>query len=77
MNSIFTYISGREEADKVVAAVAGAGAKAVAIPLDTGDSGSFDAFVEKVRLALEGWGTQHIDYLVTTLAFRTIRRSPK
>ncbi len=64
VNSIFTYVSRREEADKVVAAVAEAGAKAVAIPLDTGDSGGFDAFVEKVRSALEGWGIQRIDYLV-------------
>ena len=43
VNSIFTYHSGREEADKMVATVAQAGARAIALPLDTGEAKSFDA----------------------------------
>jgi NAD(P)-dependent dehydrogenase (short-subunit alcohol dehydrogenase family) len=64
VNSIFTYNSNRAEADKVVDAVREAGAKAVALQLDTGDVRSFDAFVQNVRTALAGFGTERFDYLV-------------
>jgi NAD(P)-dependent dehydrogenase (short-subunit alcohol dehydrogenase family) len=64
IRAIFTYRSNRAEADKVVALAAEAGAPAVALPLDTGDSGSFDAFVEAVREALTGMGAGRFDYLV-------------
>ncbi len=64
VNSIFTYHSNRAEADKVVAAVNEAGAKAAALQLDTGKVSSFDAFVQSVRTALAGFGAERFDYLV-------------
>lgn len=64
VNAIFTYNSNREEADKVVAAAGEAGAKAIALQLDTGNLGAFDGFVESVRSALFGLGAEHFDYLV-------------
>src|ERR1700733_11149300 len=64
VNSIFTYNSNRAEADKVVAAVTEAGAKAIALRLDTSNVNSFDAFVQSVRTALAGFGTERFDYLV-------------
>jgi hypothetical protein len=56
VNSIFTYNSNRAEADKVVSATSEAGAKAIALPLNTGSVGTFDAFVESVREALARLG---------------------
>lgn len=62
--SIFTYHSARAVADEVVAAVAQTGARAVALPLDTGDTETFAAFVEALRQTLADWGATHFDYLV-------------
>ena len=56
--------SNRAEADKVVAAVREAGAKAAALQLDTSDVRSFDAFVRNVRSTLADFGTERFDYLV-------------
>ncbi len=64
VDSIFTYKSGREEADKIVAAVAEAGARAVALPIDMGHADTFDPFVETVRTALQDWGVERFNYLV-------------
>ena len=64
INSIFTYNSNRAEAEKVVAAVNEAGAKAIALQLNTGNVGSFDVFVESVRSALATLGAKRFDYLV-------------
>jgi NAD(P)-dependent dehydrogenase (short-subunit alcohol dehydrogenase family) len=64
VNSIFTYKSNREEADKVVAAVSEAGAKAAALQVDTGNVRLFDAFVGGVRSRLSGFGVDRFDYLV-------------
>ena len=64
VNVIFTYRSGREEADKIIAAATEAGADAVALPLDSADVGSFDDFVGSVRATLEDWGVERFDYLV-------------
>jgi NAD(P)-dependent dehydrogenase (short-subunit alcohol dehydrogenase family) len=64
VHSIFTYHSNRAEGDKVVAAVIEAGAKAAALPLDTGDVRSFDTFVQGVRSTLASFGTDRFDYLV-------------
>jgi NAD(P)-dependent dehydrogenase (short-subunit alcohol dehydrogenase family) len=61
---IFTYHSNRDEADKVAAAAGEVGASAVALQLDTGNAGSFDAFVAALRPALAGFGTDRFDYLV-------------
>lgn len=64
VNSIFTYNASREEAEKVVSAAEAAGAKAVALQLDTGNVGTFDRFVESVRSALTDLGGERFDHLV-------------
>src|SRR5271168_5408987 len=64
VHSIFTYHSNRAEAGKVVSAVSEAGAKAIALQLDTGSVGTFDAFVQSVREALATLGAERFDYLV-------------
>jgi NAD(P)-dependent dehydrogenase (short-subunit alcohol dehydrogenase family) len=64
IHSIFTYNSNRAEADKVVAAVREAGAKAIPLQLDTGNIGTFDAFAADVRSALADFGAERFDYLV-------------
>ncbi len=64
VRSIFTYNSGRDEADKVVAAAEGAGAKTVALQLDTGKVGGFDDFVASVQAALGELGAEHLHSLV-------------
>jgi NAD(P)-dependent dehydrogenase (short-subunit alcohol dehydrogenase family) len=48
----------------VVSAVGEAGAKAIALQLDTGSAGTFDAFVQSVREALATLGAERFDYLV-------------
>ena len=64
VNSIFTYNSNRAEADKVVAAVSEAGAKAIASQLDTGNVSAFAEFVSSVRKGLASFGTERFDFLV-------------
>jgi NAD(P)-dependent dehydrogenase (short-subunit alcohol dehydrogenase family) len=64
VSSIFTYNTGRSEAEQVVAQVAKAGSKAIALPLDMGQASTFDAFVEQVRATLAELGAEHFDYLV-------------
>jgi len=64
VDSIFTFKSNRDEADKVAAEVAAAGRRAVALQLDTSDASSFDPFVEKLRQALGELGAERFDYLV-------------
>ena len=64
VDSIFTYHSNKAEAEKVVAQVASQGRKAVALSLDTGDSATFDAFVQSVRQALETLKSDRFDFLV-------------
>jgi NAD(P)-dependent dehydrogenase (short-subunit alcohol dehydrogenase family) len=53
-----------EEAEKVVEAVTKAGSKAIALQLDTGNTGAFDAFLQQVQRALAHWGAERFDYLV-------------
>jgi NAD(P)-dependent dehydrogenase (short-subunit alcohol dehydrogenase family) len=62
--SVFTYNSSPDEAKKVVAEAEAAGAKAIALKLDTGKVASIDAFVGEVRSALKQLGTDKFDYLV-------------
>jgi NAD(P)-dependent dehydrogenase (short-subunit alcohol dehydrogenase family) len=62
--SIFTYNTNRTEAEKVVAAARDAGAKSVALQLDTGNVGAFDGFVKSVASALHTLGASRFDYLV-------------
>jgi NAD(P)-dependent dehydrogenase (short-subunit alcohol dehydrogenase family) len=64
VQSIFTYNSAKEEADKVVELAAQEGVKAIALKLDTGNSSSFDSFVEQVKDALKEMGSENLDYLV-------------
>nr|WP_229744039.1 SDR family oxidoreductase [Aliidongia dinghuensis] len=63
-SSIFTYHSNRAEADKVVALAADAGARAIALQLDTGNTTMFDGFAGQVREALAEMGARRFDYLV-------------
>jgi NAD(P)-dependent dehydrogenase (short-subunit alcohol dehydrogenase family) len=64
VDSIFTYNSNREEAEKVVKLAAEAGRRAIALQLDVGAAGTFDAFVAAVRQALGTLGVERFDYLV-------------
>jgi NAD(P)-dependent dehydrogenase (short-subunit alcohol dehydrogenase family) len=64
VDSIFTFHTNRAEAEQVVTAINQAGAKAIAIQLDTSDITAFDAFVKAVRTALASLGAERFDYLV-------------
>jgi NAD(P)-dependent dehydrogenase (short-subunit alcohol dehydrogenase family) len=64
VHSIFTYNQNRAEADNVIAAVNQTGAKAIALQLDTGNTATFNAFIESTRKALAALGTERFDYLV-------------
>ncbi|HEV2273213.1 MAG TPA: SDR family oxidoreductase [Acidobacteriaceae bacterium] len=64
VHSIFTYHSNRAEAGKVVSAVSEEGARAIALQLDTGNTGAFGAFVQSVRESLATLGAERFDYLV-------------
>lgn len=61
---IVTYHSSPKEAESLIAEVEALGRKGAAFRLDTGDVGSFDAFVRDVQKTLETWGRQRFDYLV-------------
>lgn len=61
---VFTYRSNEAEATQVVKRVEQAGRKAIALPLDTGNSASFDPFVNQLRDALATFGAERFDYLV-------------
>ena len=61
---IFTYQSNGAAADELVTEVEGMGRRAVALQLDVGDAGTFDAFAEQVQDVLGGWGTDRFQYLV-------------
>jgi NAD(P)-dependent dehydrogenase (short-subunit alcohol dehydrogenase family) len=62
--TIFTYNANRAEADKVVALATEAGAQAIALQLDTGNTAAFEGFVGHVRQALVSLGAERFDYLV-------------
>jgi len=64
VNSIFTYNSAADEAEKVVNLVSQEGAQAIALKLDTGNISTFDAFIEQVKNVLEDLGAERLDYLV-------------
>jgi NAD(P)-dependent dehydrogenase (short-subunit alcohol dehydrogenase family) len=61
---ILTYVSNKAEAESAVAEIEAAGARAVALQLDTGNTRSFDTFVASVRRELEAFGRKDFDYLV-------------
>ena len=64
VSSVFTYHSNQADADTAVAEVRATGSQAIALPLDTGNVGSFDAFVQEVTKALAEMGAERFDYLV-------------
>lgn len=64
VSSILTYNSNRAAADEVVRGVEQTGARAVALRLDTGETGTFSAFADEVRRVLADWGADHVDFLV-------------
>ena len=57
VSSILTYNTNQAAAEEVVTAVEQAGARAVALQLDTGDTRQFPAFADEVRRVLGAWGT--------------------
>jgi NAD(P)-dependent dehydrogenase (short-subunit alcohol dehydrogenase family) len=62
---IATYRTHADEAESLVEEVTALGRSAVALPLDVGDLGSLDAFVDSVREALRsGWDRDTFDFLV-------------
>jgi len=62
---ILTYRSGAEQAREVVAEVQALGRKAVALPLDAGQSAGFDAFASRLKQVLaEVWQRERFDHLV-------------
>ncbi len=61
---ILTYRSEAGEAQAVVASIEAHGRRAVALPLEIGDSAGFREFVERVRTVLAGWGVERFDALV-------------
>ena len=62
---ILTYLNGEEEAAAVVKRIEALGRRAVALRLDVGAAGSFDAFAGNVRAVLkEVWQRDRFDYLV-------------
>lgn len=64
VSSILTYNSNRAATDEVVAPVGQAGALAVALQLDTSDTGAFPAFADEVRRVLGDWGADQVNFLV-------------
>lgn len=64
-DTIITFHSKQAEAAEVVAQVAAAGRKSVALKLDAGDHKSFPAFAERVKTALaQTWQRSDLDFLV-------------
>ena len=62
---VLTYNTNKTEADKVVAEIEKAGAKAVALQFDVSQIASFDSFLGQVKSALkETWGVETFDFLV-------------
>lgn len=62
---IFTYRAARAEAEAVRDQIVASGRKAVALPLDVGDSGAFAGFADRVAAELEQtFQRPRFDYLV-------------
>lgn len=64
VNVIFTYRANRAEAEAAVLEIKALGAEVIALQLDTGRVSDFEAFVGKVKDALQGLGRSQFDYLV-------------
>lgn len=62
---ILTYLHSRAEAEAVVARISAQGRRAVALPLDVADSGTFTAFAQQVQVALKThWQRERFNFLV-------------
>jgi NAD(P)-dependent dehydrogenase (short-subunit alcohol dehydrogenase family) len=61
---ILTYRSDAEAARSAVEEIEQLGRKAVALPLELGDVAAIPGFVERLRIALAGFGRDRIDHLV-------------
>ena len=62
---VITYLSNRDQAEKVVAEIQAIGRKAVALPLDTGNTATFAPFAAQLKAALnETWQRDTFDNLV-------------
>jgi NAD(P)-dependent dehydrogenase (short-subunit alcohol dehydrogenase family) len=65
VHSILTYRSAKLEADAVVAQIEALGARALALPLDVGQSSGFAAFAAQVKAELAArWQRDTFDHLV-------------
>jgi NAD(P)-dependent dehydrogenase (short-subunit alcohol dehydrogenase family) len=64
VDSIFTYKSNQEEAEKVVSLVRETGRRAVALQLDAGNVSTLDSFVQSLSKVLKDLGSERFDYLV-------------
>ncbi|QKJ86588.1 SDR family oxidoreductase [Paramixta manurensis] len=64
VDTIITYQRNQTEAAETVRQVEALGAKAIALPLDTGITGGFSLFVGQVEQALAQWGAAGFDYLI-------------
>ncbi len=62
---VLTYYSNQTEADAAIGEIEAAGAKAIALQLDTGNVAAFTGFGGRLKEALaSGWGRDSFDYLV-------------
>lgn len=64
VDCIFTYNANAGEAMEVARLLAEAGRSAIPLQLDVADVGTFHAFVQRVREALDTLGATRFDYLV-------------
>lgn len=64
VSSIFTWNTGRADADTTLEMAQAAGAPAIALQLDVSRTSGFGAFAQSVREALPALGAQRLDYLV-------------
>ena len=62
---VLTYQSRRDDAIAVVDEIAALGRKAIALPLDVGQIGTFGVFVEQLQAGLDQtWQRGDVDFLV-------------
>lgn len=65
IDTVLTWHSSKAEADSAVAEIAALGGKAVAMQLDTSDTGGFEDFTGRLKTVLkETWGRDSFDFLV-------------
>ena len=70
MGVVLTYLSNKEEAERVTEAIQASGGTAVALPLDVSITASFDTFLEGVKGVLrEKFSTETIDFLINNAGF--------